>query len=603
MKYAIVTVIFSIGFLNLFAQEESGIEEEILPRYLTESELRQISEGNIPERPVSRGIQTPPPFDNIRNMAEWEEIQALTIAWTAYPAISKQIVRAAKEECEVIILSENPSSTQNYLMVGNAGGPALDNMDNVTIIDSEFDSIWMRDYAANAVYGNEVDDLFLVDWIYNRPARVNDDASPQYIADYLGLDLYCLDQNPTDLVNTGGNYMSDGFGHAFASDLILDENEPMNISGVSTKSLEEIETIMDEWLGIDNYTLMPILPYDLIHHIDMHMKLIDEETILVGNFGDESDGPQIMANIEYVMSNTTTKWGTPWKIRWVPMIPSVAGNWPDGDFSEPYYRTFTNSIFINNTILFPSYREEFDSIAQRVYEELLPGYTIVAIDCDNSPSDIIASAGALHCITHSIGVEDPLLISHNPLEDTDDSTNDYLVEAYMNHRSGVTNAQLFWRIEGAEEYSQIALSSVGGNNWEGYIPAQLGGTTVEYYVKGESNSGKVMNRPMPAPEAFWNFKVVDELVNIPANEPVAFAKVYPNPANGITVIPVVFSSSSSGRVELIDAQGKTVSEVYLGEFSVGEKKYFFDASVYSPGIYTVSVIHEHGTLSQKIVIE
>ena len=49
----------------------------------------------------------------------------------------------------------------------------------------------------------------------------------------------------------------------------------------------------------------------------------------------------------------------------------------------------------------------------------MPGYNIVGIDCDGGNSNIIALSGAIHCITHSVGVEDPLMISHLPLNDTD----------------------------------------------------------------------------------------------------------------------------------------------------------------------------------------
>ena len=37
-------------------------------------------------------------------------------------------------------------------------------------------------------------------------------------------------------------------------------------------------------MGINRYITMPTLPYDGIHHIDMHMKLLDEETLLVGEY-------------------------------------------------------------------------------------------------------------------------------------------------------------------------------------------------------------------------------------------------------------------------------------------------------------------------------
>ena len=40
----------------------------------------------------------------------------------------------------------------------------------------------------------------------------------------------------------------------------------------------------------------------------MHMKLLDEETLLIGEYPEgTSDGPQIEANIQYVLSNFNTK--------------------------------------------------------------------------------------------------------------------------------------------------------------------------------------------------------------------------------------------------------------------------------------------------------
>ena len=63
------------------------------------------------------------------------------------------------------------------------------------------------------------------------------------------------------------------------------------------------------------------------------------------------------------------------------------------------------------------FTEEYDTIAQEIYEEALPGYNIVGIDCGgNSGSNIISQSGAIHCITHSVGVNDPLLISFKKLK-------------------------------------------------------------------------------------------------------------------------------------------------------------------------------------------
>ena len=147
-------------------------------------------------------------------MAEWEEIKAITLSWQGYSGILTEIVREAVEEVEVIIFTSNISSVENIL--NNAGV----NTDQVTYINQSTNSIWIRDYGQHTVYANDVEDQVLIDWIYNRP-RPLDDESPELIADYYGYELYNTNTGNTQLVNTGGNFMSDGMGNAFASNLIF----------------------------------------------------------------------------------------------------------------------------------------------------------------------------------------------------------------------------------------------------------------------------------------------------------------------------------------------------------------------------------------------
>jgi agmatine/peptidylarginine deiminase len=578
-----ILIFASLFTLSAFAQIDSP-----LPNGFSATEQERIERGDFSIANNQRGIATPPPFDNIRCMAEWEEIQALTIAWTGYPSILKKIVAAAQTETKVIILTEDAAATEDYLTANNAGGAPL-SMDNVDLIAAPFNSIWMRDYAANPAYGNEVDDLVLVDWIYNRPTRPDDDASPQYIADHLGLNLYTMTEAPTDVVNTGGNWMSDGFGTAFASKLILEENDATNPYGVTVKSEAEINSIMTDYLGIDRYIKMETLPYDGIHHIDMHMKLIDEETLLVGEYPDGvADGPQINANIEYVISNFNSKWGTPYNVIRIPMPDSPSGLWPSSN-PPASYRTYTNAVFVNNTVILPTYRTEYDTTALRIWQESLPGYRIVGIDCDDNNSNIISQSGAIHCITHSVGVVDPLLISHQPLPDTYDTSNPYSVSAYIKHRSGISDAKLYWKTSATGVYSSTSMVLSGSDNWIGSIPAQPVGTVVYYYIEGTSTSGKVQQRPMPAPEGYWSFNVLGASSGVDENLSVAITKVFPNPASAITCIQTDFTNNTEGSVQILDMQGRVVKNIANGPVRSGENKYFFDAGELASGAYIIRI--------------
>jgi agmatine/peptidylarginine deiminase len=509
-KYLPFLFVFFVSF-SAFSQENSA-----LPNYATDAEQKLISELNF-----KSPVPTPPPTASVRAAAEWEEIEYLVITWEpSFPNILRQIVDVAVDECKVIIVTQNETSVASYL-----SGSGID-LTNVTFLDVPWNSIWMRDYAGNTVYTDDVGERALVDWIYNRP-RPSDNVIPSAHASLIGSPIYITNSGTNDLVNTGGNYMSDGLGNAFASELILEENEPGNPYGVSPKTEAQIDDIMFNYMGIEDYIKMETLPYDAIHHIDMHMKLLDEETILVSEYPTGvADGPQIQENIEYVLSNFNSPFGTPYRIEWIPAPPSTSGSHPD---TGGYYRTFSNSIFINGSVIVPTYRPDVDADALAKYEELLPGYNVVGIDVDNPGENLIALFGAIHCITHSIGVENPLWIVHQPLREAQEGIT-YSLDAMIKHNSGINQAKVFWRNVGETSYNEIAMTATGGDNWNANLFVDSL-EDIEYYIWAAANSGKQLTRPIVAPEGYW--RVAVSTLSSPDVIEKNIVGPYPNPANDL----------------------------------------------------------------------
>jgi agmatine/peptidylarginine deiminase len=115
-------------------------------------------------------------------------------------------------------------------------------MDNVQFINCETDTYWIRDYGPWFTF-NGNNQSGIVDFIYNRP-RPYDDAVPEHVGSYFGMDVYEM-----GIVHTGGNYMTDGMGIAISTDLVWDENPGMTPA--------EIDSTMNEYLGIDTYHVVP----------------------------------------------------------------------------------------------------------------------------------------------------------------------------------------------------------------------------------------------------------------------------------------------------------------------------------------------------------
>ncbi|MBL7917606.1 MAG: agmatine deiminase family protein, partial [Bacteroidia bacterium] len=262
-KFFLLSTILVAAFISKAQDLPKGFapgEKEKMEEYL--NNIRNTNQKSL--------FVTPPPYTNLRNAAEWEEIQTLNITWTgSFTNIHREIIKAAQLETIVTIICSDSNTVKTNLTTNSVS------LTNIKFKITPFNSIWARDYSGNSVYGAYVDSLILVDWIYNRP-RPLDDVTPTALAGMWGIPIYETKQAPNDLVHTGGNYMSDGFGTAFSSNLVLTEN--------ASKSAAQIDTIMKKFLGINRYIKMPVLPFDGIHHIDMHMKLLDEETLLWGQY-------------------------------------------------------------------------------------------------------------------------------------------------------------------------------------------------------------------------------------------------------------------------------------------------------------------------------
>ena len=507
-SYSFILLFFSVFYLT--AQEE-------LPKGLTETERELLPQFKF----NSHRLISDPPEGPVRAAAEWEEVEYLLVRWTnSYQNILRQIVEVGVQECKVIITTQNESSVTSYLT--NQGV----DLTNVEFLNTGSNSIWIRDYGGNTIYSDDVGERALTDWIYNRP-RPLDDIMPTEHANMIGMPIYVTDTGINDLVNTGGNYMSDGLGNAFASNLILEENEAGNPYNVSAKTEDEIDAIMNAYMGIENYIKMETLPYDEIHHIDMHMKLLDEETILVSRYPEGvADGPQIEENINYVLSNFQSPFGTPYEIKWIDAPPSTSGSYPD---TGGYYRTYSNAVFVNKSIIVPTYRPEVDEPALDYLRELLPGYNVVGIDVDNSNEPLIASLGAIHCITHTIGVDEPLWIVHQPINEVPTSNTNVSINAMIKHISGINNATVYWREAGESEFNQLSMTIIGDDNWSVDLLIPSGAESIEYYIEAEANSGKSLARPLVAPEGFWTFIVAnlsnEEWVDNNISAP------YPNPTS------------------------------------------------------------------------
>ncbi len=262
-----------------------------------------------------------------------------------------------------------------------------------------------------------------------------------------------------------------------------------------------------------------------------------------------------------------------------------------------HYRTYTNMVFVNKTVLVPIYSYQYDTIALNIIKKELPGYKVVGIDCD----EMIGYGGALHCITKAIGTQEPLLMVHQPIRDTIFQANGYDIKAKIQHRSQIQAAVLYYTTDTAQGFMAKAMTQFNSDYWTVNLPTQPKGSTVYYYIKAKSYSGKEQVRPITAPKGYWQFEVKTPLNSQAPAFSFELKNAYPNPTGDKLYIPIVSENKVEVELYLYNINGQKLKNVYTGNLVPGQSLFETSLKDLPIGTYFVVLQSELGKQSQKIV--
>jgi agmatine/peptidylarginine deiminase len=547
---------------------------------------------------------TDPPAEPVRAMAEWEEIGAIALTYdlTGFSESKKvllaEIIRHAQSRVEVIVFCYGDLVFNIIGRVKNdltrRGVP----LENLTFVETDFNNrIWIRDFGAHCAYFNDVESLVLVDWKYEPQYQNADIKVSEAMGVVLEAPVYTTSLQPYDLKLDGGNFLTDGCGMAFSSTHVLDDN---------SYSSGEIDLILDDFMGIDLYPKLPKLTFDVTHHVDMHMKLLDEETLLVGQYPEGvADGPQIEENVDWFVKNIKTTFGTDYKVERIIMPPDKFGNYPDSsnncslNLGLGCYYTYTNALFINDLILVPIYFEGAgsDQEALETWKRLMPGYEVVGIDC----REIIREYGAIHCVTKEIGVAKPLRLVHQKVEHVCADKEFYPIKIKAQHASGVRNVNLFYKNKNATSFEFLEMVSVDGENFLGELPKASFGDTIQYYFEAQALDGKQITKPYPGPEGPYQIAVDCQTSSLfsPGQENEPQFMVYPNPGSEILFKWKENVSFENCTYQVYDLNGRLLEVGILNR----QEGVLVKKGSLPPGMYILKIETESSNLIQKLIID
>jgi agmatine deiminase len=448
-----------------------------LPASMTAAErayLRDHFDEYLNSKRAGRS-DTATPLDVVPAPAEFEPVDGIVYAWTQFPAVVRQLVKLTARTAKAYVAVKSSSEIESVKADLAAAGC---NMDNVVVRQATLNSVWIRDYGPNFVHTRD-GDVEMVDLVYNRPRPADDNFSPIF-AGQLKMPVH----RPR-LILPGGNIIFDGQGCVILTDMVFDSyhgSDP-NITQ------EQLAKYMKDYFGCHKVIVLEQMKEDGTGHVDMFCKLLNETTVIVGEYAKPSDGASenfdiLNRNAEKLRGETNGA-GQPFRVIRMPM--------PKFDGSS---YTYTNSIMLNDTVLVPVYNKPMDEQALGIYRSLLPGHQVIGVD-STTP---IRYNGAIHCISHEVN-KDPFTVNHTPVARGDAGT-PLTVAARIESVRPVdpSKVTVHWRVAGSTEFAVVPMTgdpdAAGAFGVE--LPAQLAGTNLEYYIRAEDVRGMHETSPEDA---------------------------------------------------------------------------------------------------------
>lgn len=452
------------------------------------------------------------------------------------------------------------------------------NMANVQFWLIEHDSYWTRDYGPWFVLDGH-DSIGVVDFVYNRPQRPLDDATLETVTELLGVSRYEM-----PLVHTGGNYMTDGYGTVASTMLVLQENP--------SETESSILSITQNYLGIDNYMFLPDPLGEYIAHIDCWGKFLDVDKVLIAKVPANDPRYSNYEAVAQTFADAVTPWGNHYQVYRVYANPNAYQATP-----------YTNSLILNDHVFVPVTGNSHDNEAIAVYQQAMPGYTIVPIM--QSSYTPWQSTDALHCRTHELADLGMLYLKHNPLlgeVPLDDPLNLNVTIKALSGANLVTDSLLACFRVNHGDWWHGHLQHVSGDNYSFTFTSVnylwQPGDTVEYYLYAKDASGRVEKHPYIGAADPHVFTLTGE-VGVTDREPLQM-RVYPNPATE-TVYVALDGGMEIANMLLYDLQGRIV-ETHHGA-SLQKETATLNVENLPAGIYLLRVTDTDGNIYHHKIVK
>lgn len=236
--------------------------------------------------------------------------------------------------------------------------------------------LWCRDYMPVQVANDK-----FVQFVFD-PAYYKTKKHRHLLTD---IDKVEVDAGPVahfeqSLVLVDGGNLVRSKNRVILTDRIFKENEAPR---------EEIEAELKRGLQVSHLYFIPTQPYDTSGHSDGMVRLLDDSTLLVADYGTESNSWK--SKYQQALSKTG--------LRLIP-FPNVISNRKNIYDDYTAIGCYINFAWIGDTILFPQFDLPEDKVALQEANKVFKEYKVLPVPA----AELAIAGGVLNCATWNIRV-------------------------------------------------------------------------------------------------------------------------------------------------------------------------------------------------------
>ncbi|CAA6806724.1 MAG: Agmatine deiminase (EC [uncultured Campylobacterales bacterium] len=324
-----------------------------------------------------------PRVNRLRLLAEFEKQKAILIVfphensdWNIY------LIEAQKEF--TYIINKIRKFQQVYLLCDNVNRVKyfFDDYENLEFIEIQTNDTWCRDFASIGVKFDN--DIYNMDFNFNAWGEKFEFDLDNLVSKELEAKGYIANRVGDSFILEGGAIDSDGKGVLLTNHCLLQRHKKLSKTQIINKLKDVFSLVKVHFLESGS-----LIGDDTDAHIDTLARFVNEYTIVYSYCQKSDIHFKELDSMKKELEKLTDINGDKYTL--IPMyIPK-----PIYYKGERLPATYTNFLITNYAVFVPTYEDENDIKALKIFKTLFPNRQIVDINC----KFLIRQGGSLHCST------------------------------------------------------------------------------------------------------------------------------------------------------------------------------------------------------------